>query len=239
MIEGLCYTLTVSIQEIITRLLVALVFSGAVGLQRGLTGKAAGMRTHIIVGVGAALFLLVSEYGFESVLTSSQMRFDPSRVAAQIVSGIGFIGGGAILKERGSIKGITTAAGIWAAAAVGTAAGAGLYAMGGIATALILITLVVLRRVEIHFPRRALEPWTIRLTLTEGATLQPLNDVLTPRCNKVSLVRLAQSDSGDMRLTFVVEVPHHFDIMALMADLRAAGARLVEWSAGGNAAGED
>src|SRR5439155_9143296 len=85
-------------QEIIVRLLVALLLSGAVGFQRALTGKAAGMRTHILVGVGSALFTLVSGYAFHTTASNAD------RIAAQIVSGIGFIGGGAILKERGSIK---------------------------------------------------------------------------------------------------------------------------------------
>src|SRR5690348_5850589 len=103
----------ISTQEIVVRLLAALLLCGAVGLQRALTGKAAGMRTHILVGVGAALFTLVSGYAFRTSPSNTD------RIAAQIVSGIGFIGGGAILKERGSIRGLTTAAGLWAAAALG------------------------------------------------------------------------------------------------------------------------
>src|SRR5581483_1708521 len=143
----------ITTQEIAIRLLAACLFCGAVGLQRALTGKAAGMRTHILVGVGSALFTLISGYAFHTTASNAD------RIAAQIVSGIGFIGGGAILKERGAIKGLTTAAGLWAAAALGMAAGAGLYVMGAAGAVIILLTLVALRRVELRFPRRALEVW--------------------------------------------------------------------------------
>lgn len=111
----------ITMQEIVIRLLAAGLFCGAVGLQRALTGKAAGMRTHILVGVGAALFTLVSGYAFRTTPSNTD------RIAAQIVSGIGFIGGGAILKlsEERDIRGLTTAAGIWMTAAMGVAAGLG------------------------------------------------------------------------------------------------------------------
>src|SRR5437764_4635544 len=148
----------ISTQEIIVRLLVALGLSGVVGLQRALTGKAAGMRTHILVGVGAALFTLVSGYAFHTTASNAD------RIAAQIVSGIGFIGGGAILKDRGAIKGLTTAAGLWSAAALGMAAGAGLYFMGVATAVIILLTLVVLRRVELRLPRRSRERWSISIS---------------------------------------------------------------------------
>jgi len=223
----------ISTPDIFTRLLAALLFSGSIGLQRVLTGKAAGMRTHILVGVGAALFTLISGYAFHTMASNAD------RIAAQIVSGIGFIGGGAILKERGSIKGLTTAAGLWAAAALGMAAGAGLYTMGAATTVIILATLVALRRVEVRFPRRALEPWVIRLTLPAGATVQQVCDVLTSRCRKVSLRMLEQGEDGETRLIFVVRLPRPFDITMITAELRVAGARLVAWHAGGNAEAED
>src|SRR5919197_6121157 len=172
----------ISPQEIIVRLLVALVLSGAVGLQRALMGKAAGMRTHILVGVGSALFTLVSGYAFHTTAANAD------RIAAQIVSGIGFIGGGAILKERGSIKGLTTAAGLWTAAALGMAAGAGLYLMGVASAIIILLTLAVLRRIELRFPRRAFETWSIRILLAHGATVEQVRAALTPHGRRIALV---------------------------------------------------
>jgi putative Mg2+ transporter-C (MgtC) family protein len=216
----------ISTQEIVVRLLVALVLSGAVGLQRALTGKAAGMRTHILVGVGAALFTLVSGYAFHTTASNAD------RIAAQIVSGIGFIGGGAILKERGSIKGLTTAAGLWTAAALGMAAGAGLYFMGVITALIILLTLVALRRLELRFPRRMLETWSVRITLADGATPEQVRAALRPHCHKLSLVQL--TTDADTDLTYAVEIPRRFDITALTEGLRDAGARTVTWSAAGD-----
>ena len=102
---------------------VALLLSGAIGLEREIRQKDAGMRTHILVGVGAALFMLVSKYGFTDVLEKGLIVLDPSRMAAQIVSGIGFLGAGLIFVRRDAVRGLTTAAAIWVTAAVGSAAG--------------------------------------------------------------------------------------------------------------------
>lgn len=107
-------------------LAVAIVLSTAIGMERQLRNKSAGMRTHTLVGLGAALFMVVSKYGFHDVLAVDLIRLDPSRVAAQIVSGIGFIGAGLVFVRRNKVRGLTTAASIWLTAAVGTAAGAGL-----------------------------------------------------------------------------------------------------------------
>ncbi len=108
-------------------LTLALVLSSLIGLEREIRiMKSAGLRTHTLVGVGAALLMLVSKYGFDDVIVQNQVVLDPSRVAAQIVSGIGFIGGGLIFVQRDIVRGLTTAAGIWLTAAVGMACGAGL-----------------------------------------------------------------------------------------------------------------
>lgn len=107
-------------------LLLALVLSAAIGLEREALQKSAGLRTHTLVGLGAALFVMVSKYGFGDVLEPGRVVLDPSRVAAQIVSGIGFIGAGVIFVRRDAVRGLTTAAVIWMTAAVGAACGAGL-----------------------------------------------------------------------------------------------------------------
>ncbi len=104
----------------------ALLLSTAIGFERQLKSKSAGMRTHALVGTGAALFMVVSKFGFDDVLVKDLVRLDPSRVAAQIVSGIGFIGAGLVFVRRNKVRGLTTAASIWLTAGVGTAAGAGL-----------------------------------------------------------------------------------------------------------------
>ncbi|HEV7657088.1 MAG TPA: MgtC/SapB family protein [Mycobacteriales bacterium] len=116
-------------------LALAFALSAVIGLERQLRQKSAGLRTHTIVGLGSALFLLVSKYGFQDVVVPGQVVFDPSRVAAQIVSGLGFIGAGLIFVQRGAVRGLTTAATIWLTAAIGTAAAAGLPLLALLCTA--------------------------------------------------------------------------------------------------------
>jgi putative Mg2+ transporter-C (MgtC) family protein len=110
----------------IGELLLAFALSSIVGLERQVRGKSAGLRTQAIVGTASALFLLVSKYGFADVISAGNVVLDPSRVAGQVVSGIGFVGAGLIITRRGAIVGLTTAAAVWETAAIGMAAGAGL-----------------------------------------------------------------------------------------------------------------
>lgn len=106
--------------------LLALVLSALIGVEREIRAKSAGLRTHTLVGLGAAVFMIVSKYGFGDLVGMDNVNIDPSRIAAQVVSGIGFIGGGLIFVRRDIVRGLTTAATVWVAAAVGMAAGAGL-----------------------------------------------------------------------------------------------------------------
>jgi putative Mg2+ transporter-C (MgtC) family protein len=139
--------------DLALRLSVGLVLGAAIGFERELQRQPAGFRTHSLVSLGAALFTVVSAYGFTGDVV------DPTRIAAQIVSGIGFIGAGTILQHRGNIRGLTTAASLWAVAAIGTAAGAGLYSVAVIGTVLILVVLSILDRLEAVTHRRLrLEP---------------------------------------------------------------------------------
>lgn len=121
------------------RILIASLCGALIGYERAIQRKSAGVRTHIVVAFSSALFMIVSKYGFADLLKMPDMALDPSRIAAQIVSGISFIGAGAILVKRSQISGLTTAAGIWATAAIGMAIGSGLYFLGVLATALLFI----------------------------------------------------------------------------------------------------
>jgi putative Mg2+ transporter-C (MgtC) family protein len=107
-------------------LTLAFVLSALIGIEREIRQKSAGLRTHTLVGVSAALFMLISKYGFNDIISYGRIVLDPSRVAAQVVSGIGFIGGGVIFMRRDMVRGLTTAASIWFTAALGMACGAGL-----------------------------------------------------------------------------------------------------------------
>lgn len=141
--------LTLDVQlDLALRLTVGLVLGAVIGFERELHRQPAGFRTHSLVALGAALFTVVSAFGF----TGDSV--DPTRIAAQIVSGIGFIGAGTILQYRGHIRGLTTAASLWSVAAIGTAAGAGLYVVAVVGTLLILVILSILDRVEAMARRR-------------------------------------------------------------------------------------
>ena len=116
------------------RIIVAAICGAIIGYERAIQRKSAGVRTHIVVAIASALFMIVSKYGFYDILRLQNVALDPSRIAAQIVTGISFIGAGTILVRREQISGLTTAAGVWAVAAIGTAIGAGLYMIGIVAT---------------------------------------------------------------------------------------------------------
>ena len=129
--------------DYIIRIIVAALLGGAIGLEREYRAKDAGFRTHFLVALGSALFMVLSQYGFEEVLghyaDNPNVRLDVSRVAAQIVTGIGFIGAGTIIFQKRTVHGLTTAAGVWVAAAIGMACGASMYVLACIATALVLL----------------------------------------------------------------------------------------------------
>lgn len=126
------------------RLFVAGAMGVLIGLERGYRAKEAGYRTHFLVALGSALMMIVSQYGFMEVLKTDLIRLDPSRIAAQVVSGIGFIGAGTIILQKQIVRGLTTAAGIWATSGIGLAVGAGMYAVGISATLLVLLGLETL-----------------------------------------------------------------------------------------------
>ncbi|MBK1896668.1 MgtC/SapB family protein [Chryseobacterium paridis] len=139
-------------QEIAIRLLVAAVFGGLVGWDRQRKEGVAGLRTHMLVCVGSALIMIVSAFGFNDIMGKPSIVLDPSRIAAQVISGIGFLGAGTILFLRPQIiVGLTTAAGLWAVAGIGLAIGGGLYFPAFIATLIILIILALLKPFEKKF----------------------------------------------------------------------------------------
>jgi putative Mg2+ transporter-C (MgtC) family protein len=133
--------------DLILRLIAATVLGAVVGIERERTEHAAGLRTHALVSLGAALFMIVSAYGFMSAL-GPNVTLDPSRVAAQVASGVGFLGAGTIILRREIVRGLTTAASIWTVAAIGLASGGGMYNAAVIATILVLIVLAAMRPLE-------------------------------------------------------------------------------------------
>jgi putative Mg2+ transporter-C (MgtC) family protein len=187
-------THTIGWAEVLLRLFVAAALGGAIGLERELRERQAGLRTHLVVSVGAALFTLVSAYGF----TDFGPRVDPTRIAAQIVTGIGFLGAGAIIRQGLSVRGLTTAATLWLVAAIGMAAGAGYWEGALLATLGAIITLgplrVVAYRVLVRF--RA-EVDRLLVEIPAGGSPAPIIDAIERQGGHVISLDVAQE--GDRR----------------------------------------
>ncbi|WP_238999474.1 MgtC/SapB family protein [Segeticoccus rhizosphaerae] len=154
----------------IAELGIALVLSGLIGFEREIRGKAAGLRTHTIIGFGAALIVLVSKYGFTDVL-GAHATLDPSRVAAQIVSGIGFIGGGLIFVRRDAVRGLTTAASVWLTTGIGMAAGAGLPVLAVASTAGYFVIIYGMSALVRRLPGSTHRVQEVRVTYVDGRGL--------------------------------------------------------------------
>ena len=132
--------------EFLVRILLAGICGGIIGYERKSRNKEAGIRTHLIVASGAALIMIVSKYGFSDILGDKGIALDPSRIAAQIVTGVGFFGAGMIFMRKNTISGLTTAAGIWATSAIGMAIGSGLYLLGIVTAVLIVLVQIILHQ---------------------------------------------------------------------------------------------
>jgi putative Mg2+ transporter-C (MgtC) family protein len=210
--------MSISDGELLLRLGLTVVLCGAIGLEREARGQAAGLRTHILVGVGAALFTLVSAYAFESGVPGQ--RVDPSRIAAQIVTGIGFLGAGSIIQQGLTVRGLTTAAALWVVAAIGMAVGAGYYLGATASTGIILVSLIGFRR---------LRPALMARVRTDFVTLDlelrgdgELGDVLTVLGRQGARVEGVESEHEEGRQVFRLElfVPQSADLDAALQEIR-------------------
>jgi len=185
---------TIEWPEVLLRLFVAAALGGAIGLERELRERQAGLRTHLVVSVGSALFTLVSAYGFSNF----GARVDPTRIAAQIVTGIGFLGAGAIIRQGLSVRGLTTAATLWVVAAVGLAAGAGYYSAAVITTALVLLALYPLRIMAYRILRRFRpEDGRLLVELPAGSPPGEVIDEVERRGARIGSIEVSQE--GDRR----------------------------------------
>ena len=164
--------------DLSVRLIVAAALGLAVGFEREIHGHPAGLRTHMLVASGAALFTVLSAHGFRDVPTSPAAPIDPTRIAAQIVSGIGFLGAGAILKDGVVVRGLTTAASLWATSAVGMAAGAGEYILGIVATGTILVSLWPINALAERLHGTAIPEIQLRLSMEKLESLGEVTGIL-------------------------------------------------------------
>jgi putative Mg2+ transporter-C (MgtC) family protein len=202
--------------EALLRLALAGVLGGMIGLERELRLREAGLRTHLLVAIGAALFTIAGAYGFDN------LRTDPTRVAAQIVTGIGFLGAGAIIRQGFAVRGLTTAATLWVVAAVGLAAGAGYYSGAVITTALVLLALWPLRIVAYRILRRfRAEDGRLLVELPAGAPPGRLIDEIERAGARITSLEVSQeSDRRRLELDLVLppalSAPH---LVAQLADV--------------------
>jgi putative Mg2+ transporter-C (MgtC) family protein len=198
------------------RLLFACALGGLIGFERELRDREAGIRTHLLVSLGSALFTIISAYGFHEFLTNGGniVRADPSRIAAQIVTGIGFLGAGAIIREGLSVRGLTTAATLWVVAAIGMSCGAGYYWPAAATTALTLFALWPLRILAYRFIER-IKPEEDRITieLQEGHSLAQL------LANVQGVRHIEVDDELDRRVVHLELAHVDEDVVGRLADL--------------------
>lgn len=198
--------------EFILRILAAAGMGAVIGLERELRSKEAGIRTHFLVAMGSALFMIISAYGFEGAQAG---RFDVARVAAQVVTGIGFLGAGVIIFQKNSVHGLTTAAGLWVTAAIGLGCGGGLYVLAGVSTLLVLLGLEVL-----HFalPQISEKPVIVSFKADSKGSLLSALDLMKERRIKVWSYSVAAEEDGGYRATVNVKVRQN-NYVKILGDL--------------------
>ncbi|WP_099156824.1 MgtC/SapB family protein [Virgibacillus ndiopensis] len=193
MVEYLDQLLGNHFMLIMVRVLIALVLSGVIGFERELKNHSAGFRTHILVGIGSCLMMLLSLYGFEAYIDKyDNVRFDPTRIPSYVISGIGFLGAGTIMVYGGTIRGLTTAASIWAVAGLGLVIGAGMYATAVFTTLVILLSLIFLNNFEKLF--------------TKGSSSTIIEIVASPNLKINNIVTVLESYDITLKKVEIVKV---------------------------------
>lgn len=185
----------IMIWSFVLRLFTAGILGAVIGLDREYRAKEAGYRTHFLVSVGSALIMIVSQYGFQQIILENSVSLDPSRVAAQVVSGIGFIGAGTIIIQKQFVRGLTTAAGIWATAGIGLAVGAGMYGVGVAAT---ILTLIGLELLSLVFKSLGMKSSMIIFSTNEKDIIKKVTRVL--------------SEQGYLLVSYEMEKVSHSDV---------------------------
>jgi len=207
------------IGELFVRIVAACICGAAVGVERSKRFKEAGIRTHLVVCFAAALMMIVSKYAFADVATALGDRgADPARIAAQVVTGVSFLGAGVIFRHGATVKGLTTAAGIWATAGIGLAIGAGLYVIGVFATVVIVVLQFVMHKVQV-----GVDAYTVshlQFTVTDDATFrQPFLDFLKECKTQIAETRMEAKESGEITYDLILRVPRQVSVEEITAYL--------------------
>ncbi|BAS27595.1 MgtC/SapB family protein [Limnochorda pilosa] len=204
--------------ELMVRLGLAAVLGGLVGLERESHGRPAGFRTHLLVALGSALVMLVSVYPFER-FRGLGFSVDPTRIAAQVVSGIGFLGAGTILREGANVRGLTTAASLWVVAGIGLAVGSGYYLGALLTTALVVIALFWLNRLEFRFIRTDHAVVAVRILDSPGR-LAAVSGVMARHGLNIRGVEIEQEDDQHARLILTVHNHGRVPRLELLEELQ-------------------
>ncbi len=210
-----------NIYEITLRIVVATILGGVIGMEREIRDQAAGFRTHILVCVGATLFTIASQYGFVGLVQGSTITLDPTRIAAQIVSGIGFLGAGAIIRYGVSVRGLTTAASLWVVAAIGLAVGAGFYSAALVVSLAVLVSLIVLRSLEYRWLHKV-KPEFQRFSLCLQDDVDTVSKVLSfleSRGVTTREIHLERMEEDRLSLNLVAQLPHRLKAEDIMHPL--------------------
>ncbi len=211
--------------HIFIRLFLALILGGVVGFEREQNNHPAGFRTHILVSIGSALFMLISIYGFTDYISGENISFDPARIAAQVVTGIGFLGAGTILRHGFTVTGLTTAASLWVVAGIGMAVGAGMYYSSILATIFVLISLAVLTKFDSFI---ASKRQLVQIKVTVFDRPGKLGEIATKlgerkiNVRSVSIIDEEISENGDeiVTIVFLLRIPKNEDIPEIVDDIK-------------------
>lgn len=213
--------------DLLLRILGAAIFGGLIGFEREFSDQPAGFRTHMLVCLGAALFSLAGAYGLELTGPGG----DPTRVAAQVVTGIGFLGAGAIMRQGFSVRGLTTAAALWVTAAIGVAVGLGNWPAAGLTTTVTLLALFGLKPVEKNlFAQMGVTRSTFVIATTPGFSITTLERLLQERSSKIRSVEVSNTEEGQQRTTLSVDLDRRADAASVAQEMsRLEGVTDAEW----------
>lgn len=207
--------------DFVLRLLVAGILGAIIGLDREYRAKEAGYRTHFLVSLGSALIMIVSQYGFQDIIKENSVSLDPSRVAAQVVSGIGFIGAGTIILQKQIVRGLTTAAGLWATAGIGLAVGAGMYITG---IAAMVFTLIGLEALSYLFKSVGMKSSMLIFSTENKNILKLVSDKFNSKDYRIISYQMDTIGHGETTLyqvTMVIKSKRNYDeghLLSLIQD---------------------
>lgn len=204
----------------ILRLLTATALGAVIGFEREYHAKEAGIRTHLLVALGACLFMILSVYGFDFMLDRDHVSFDPSRIASQVVTGIGFIGAGTIILQKQMVRGLTTAAGLWVTAAIGLACGNGMYIIAVVTTAVVLVSLGL---INLYLPYISQKERHITFLASDYAVMTEILERL--RQEKITVLnyemhKSAEENNGKMLVTLEIRMKRYDNAKGIASILR-------------------